>query len=312
VKIAYLIMAHHRPGQLVRLIRRLDHPDARFYVHFDGSAPDPLFAAARDGLSDLGNVAFVERIPCRWGDLNFVFAILSCLRAALSSRDGFDAAVLLSGQDYPIKGNEAIRRFLAEHAGTSFVEHWRLPSERWSNERGGEERYLYWNIRIGRRFIPVLGPRGFSNPLADRAWNAVASRFQIRRRFPAGMGPYGGSVWWSMSRDCAEHVCRFVAENERYVRFFRWVKLPDEMFFHTIVMNSPHAGRVANRPLHYTSWPPLGATSPYTLTRDRFDELAASDALFARKFDDEIDAGILDLIDRRLLAPPPRRARGAA
>jgi len=308
VRIAYLIMAHHRPRQLVRLIRRLEQPGASFYVHFDGSAPEPLFAAARDGLADLGSVAFVERVPCRWGDLNFVLAILRCLRAALSSGRGFDAAVLLSGQDYPIKSNEAIRGVLAAHAGASFLDHWRLPSERWSNEQGGEERYLYWNVRIGRRFLPLLGPRGFGNPVADLLWNGVARRVPIRRRFPADMTPYGGSVWWSMSRDCAEHVCRFVDENERFVRFFRWVKLPDEMFFHTIVMNSPHAGRVANRPLHYTAWPPLGATSPYTLTRDRFDELAASDALFARKFDDTVDSNILDAIDDHLKRPVPALA----
>jgi hypothetical protein len=298
VRIAYLVLAHHRPRQLARLVRRLSGPERCFFIHFDAAAPAAFAMEAKRALAGTREVEFVESVRCAWGDLSLVAAAMRCLRCALQSR--FDVAVLLSGQDYPLASNAAIVRFFEEADGRSVMEHWRLPSERWANEANGEERYLYWNVRIGRRFLPLLGPRGFGNRAVHEIWNRAARLNPIRRRFPHGMTPYGGSAWWALARDDAAHVVRFVAEHDDYVRFFHWVKIPDEMFFQTIVLNGPGAERVVNRSLHYLSWPPLGATSPRTLGIGDLAALEISPHLFARKFDEAADAEILDHLDARI------------
>jgi hypothetical protein len=312
--IAYLILAHHRPDQLGRLVDRLDDGDTRFFIHIDRNAVAEIMARASALLARRNNVAFVDAVACRWGDMSLVDAALRCLEAALDATPRFEIAVLLSGQDYPIKRNEEISRFFGVHADRPVMEVWRLPSERWANEDFGRERYLYWNIRLGRRFLPILGPRRFRKPWLDRAWNGVARHAGLMRRFPCGMTPYGGFQWWAMTYNCAVHVVRFIAENAAYRRFFRWVKLPDEMYIQTIVMNSPHAASVLNRSLHYMSWPPLGASSPRILDAESLPDLAASEALFARKFDELATPGLLDRIDYELLheLAPPWPWRGSA
>jgi Core-2/I-Branching enzyme len=298
VRVAYLVLAHHRPRQLRRLVERLRGSQARFYIHVDRRAP----AAVSGAVQDLAGVQLVESLASRWGDFSLVSAILRCLYAALDDETvRCDVAVLLSGQDYPIKPVARIEAVLAARAGRSTLHSWKLPSERWANERGGADRYEYWNLRFGRRFLPIFGQCALGNPLVDRVWNGLARRVPLTRRFPAGLLPYGGSGWWAMDRADAEEVRRFIAQNPAVIRFFRGVKIPDEMLLQTILMNSPGAERVVNEPLHFQKWPPLGAFSPSVLTVRELDALAAAPELFARKFDEAVDAEVLDAVDERLL-----------
>jgi hypothetical protein len=141
VRIAYLILAHHRPRQLARLVDRLSGPETRFFVHFDASAADAAFDEGAAILAGRGDVEFVPRIVCAWGDMSLVDAAMETVKAALASGFRFDVAVLLSGQDYPIKSNDRIRAWFARHRGRPVMHVWRLPSVRWANELDGRERY---------------------------------------------------------------------------------------------------------------------------------------------------------------------------
>src|SRR5262249_42615394 len=69
-------------------------------------------------------------------------------------------------------------------------------------------------------------------------------KYMPKRKFPKGMVPYGGSDWWSLSYDCAAYVLKFVEENPRYKRFFKYTHSPCELFFQTIILNSEWAARV--------------------------------------------------------------------
>jgi hypothetical protein len=80
------------------------------------------------------------------------------------------------------------------------------------------------------------------------------------------------------------------------------VLIPEEIFFQTVLVNSPLRETLVNRALHYTAWP--GGPHPKTLGVEDFPTLAASDVLYARKFDVERDSLVLDAIDRELLGLP--------
>jgi hypothetical protein len=95
------------------------------------------------------------------------------------------------------------------------------------------------------------------------------------------------------------YVHEFVQRERRFVRFFGHVDKPDEMFFQTILMNSPHTPGIVPDDVHYTNWS-KGGSHPSTLTVGDFGALRRADDLFARKFDPGVDAEILDLIDERL------------
>jgi hypothetical protein len=90
-------------------------------------------------------------------------------------------------------------------------------------------------------------------------------------------------------------------KNPALVRFFKYVDVPDEIFFQTVLLNSPYRDIIVNDNLRHIDWKDPTAGSPAVLTRSDFPALAESPKLFARKFDVRVDAGILDMIDERLL-----------
>lgn len=292
--IAYIISAYKLPELLVRMVRRLDGPHAAFYIHVDAKTTEATYRRMTQPLADRPNVRFLERHACAWGGFGHVRATLKGLRATFESEDPFDYAVLLTGQDYPLVSNDEIEARLEAADGKIFMEHFPLPDDRWTDS--GVDRIEHRQVRVGGRLIRIPG-QPFADLRLARIWRA--STRALLRRFPDDLTPYGGSSYWTMPRDCAHHVLDFVRSNPHVLRFFEQTAIPDEMFFQTIVMNSPWRDAVVNDNLRFIDWS-NDDDSPAILTSDRFDELMASGKPFARKFDPAVDAAILDRIDEVL------------
>ncbi len=277
MRIAYLILAHQLPEQLVRLVRRLNTPNALFLIHINRRSDDAVWRAARAGLADLDNVVFLRRHKLYWGGFGHVSATIEGLDELYRRSAEFDYVALLTGQDYPIKPTSVIERTLGESGGRSFMAYDRLPG----GLADGMERITYWHSR--RIGVP-------------RGWHL---RLPIRRRFPQRLVPYGGSSYWWLTREAVGYVRRFVVENPGYYRFFKHVDVPDESFFQTILINSPLRDSVVNDELRHVDW--TRNPMPAIFRVDDLELLRRSPKLLARKFDVTVDAEILDLIDRELL-----------
>ena len=157
-----------------------------------------------------------------------------------------------------------------------------LPSDEWRNEHGGLDRVrFYWFERVSYK------TRLLRLPL-------------VRRTLPRGLRPYGGGAWPALSADAVREVARVLREEPDVVRFFRFAKIPDELFFQTVLMNSPLADTVVDESLHHLDWS-AGSAHPATFGTADLPALAASGRLFARKFDTHVDAQVLDRIDAELL-----------
>ena len=284
VRLAYIIRAHHAPEQLARLVRRLDGPGAEFFVHVNQRTEEPVFREMVDRLDDMPNLWWVPRVKCYYGGFSLVRATLAAIREIGGAETVFDYAILLSGQDYPLKPPAEIDQFFQARAGTSFLAHYELPSANWERESGGLARYerWYWE-RLGLR-TKILGV-----PLP---W---------KRSVPLGFQPYGGSAFWCLATEAVRYVHRFVDEHPRVIGFFEHTLIPDELFFQTVLMNSPLAATIENDDLRYVDWSER-KISPATLRSEDFETLRGSGKLFARKFDPTEDEAILDMLDRELLA----------
>lgn len=296
MKIAYIVSAYRLPGLLVRLVRRLQVPDASFLIHVDAKTPDRVYRALTEALADDANVMFLPRHACYWGDFGHVRATLVGLRTLIASGRPFDYVVLLTGQDYPIRTNAEIDETFARAEGRVFMRGSALPTEHWGG--GGLDRIEQWHFRLGRRRFSFPGTP-FRHTALNAVWSAPARAFRLRRRFPDGLRPYGGASYWCMPAACARYVDEFVRTSPRFVDFFRRVHVPDEIFFQTIVMNSPFRARMAEGNLHYCDWT-AGGDHPKVLTMEDVNVIMHSRKLFARKFDPDVDAVVLDRIDELL------------
>jgi hypothetical protein len=230
--IAYLILAHSDPGQLRRLLKRLENDQASFYVHVDDKADIESF---RHVTEDIASVRFCERrANVMWAAFSVVEATLYLLEAALAGESGaLTRFVLLSGADYAIASNQEILRFFERHPQREFLRGFDL--------RGAGDAQL-WRMR--RRHLRQSAPR---YSLLRMPLSAVEGVLRIfPRRLPSDIVFVCGSQWWALTRNCAEYCLDFAWSNPDFVKLFRSAFAPDEMFFHTVVHNSPNASKAGS------------------------------------------------------------------
>jgi|ERR1017187_2504872 hypothetical protein len=284
VRIAYIISAYQKPALLARLVRRLDSPQDWFFIHYDLRSPEQEFHQLVEAFKDKPNVKLLPRHKCRWGDFGHVLVSLKGIEEIARLGFACEYAIVLTGQDYPIKSNEMIRRRLKTGAGRSFMEATAWPILNWENGRAIR--------RIQNYHLHLPFPR-WSRSLG---WPASRQNIPIpmRRKIPGGLHPHFGSSYWYLHRRCLEYIHDYVRQNPEYVRFFYRVLIPDECFFQTLLMNSAMAGDIEKRTLTYVDWRPPW---PGILTVHDLPRLLASDSLFARKFDVKVDSEVLDKLD---------------
>ena len=281
--IACIISAYQLPRQLVRLVSRLQSPRRTFYVHVDLKTPTSVYDEMAAGLVVHDNVHLLTRHACHWGGFGHVEATLKGLARIADAGTPCDYVVLLTGQDYPIKSNACLDAFFAARQGQSFMNHRPLPIAAFPDGGYGRLRRRHVVFRGAVRALPSL-------PWLPDSW---------ARRVPYGLHPHFGSGYWCLHRSAVEYVVEFLRTHPGYVRFFQHAYVPDEMFFQTILLNSPLAPTIVNDDVRLIKWP-----GPAVLTSADVEDLAASPDLFARKFDERVDTVVLDRIDRELIAWP--------
>jgi hypothetical protein len=302
MRMCYAVMAHESPDQVARLVDALKTRTSSFLIHFDKKAGPELHDDLVAKLRPVKNLRFLERRACYWGDFSLIQTSTDALKTALTQDPPPDYITLLSGHDYPIKSKSAIDGFLNHNPGKSFIEFFPLPSERWA-PNGGLDRLQHWHFRMGGLRFGFPGSESRTGPI---------SRIPVKRKLPLPYQPYGGSAWWCFSRRCAQYLSDFIENNPAFVRFFRYVYLPEEIFYQTVLLNSPIKDSIVSDDLRFIVWPAVDKKHPATLHTSDFQELASSPKLFARKFNPDADASILEMIDGKLLRPRGQHARHEA
>lgn len=245
----------------------------------DRRAPEAVAREMRAGVAGLERVGFVPRVATSWGGFGLVRATLLGVGWLLARDPAPDYVFLVSGQDYPIKPPAQVAADLALDGERSSMEWWPVPGNPgWVAQNGGLDRVEY-------RWVRLLGR---------------TRRVPVRRPLPPGLRVYGGSAWWCLSAACLRTVQVAVARRDPAVGLLRHALLPDELFFQTLLVETPLGPGIARAATSYTAWEP-GSRHPQVLGTAALPALRATPAPFARKFDPDVDAEVLDRIDAELL-----------
>jgi hypothetical protein len=272
--IAYLVLSYTHPELVRRLVARL--AGGVVAVHHDDR---------RCALGALDGALRIPPVPVEWGHGSQLATILRCLRWMTASE--WDWLVLLSGQDYPVRPVASIEADLLAAPYDAFIRFKPVPPR--VLRRGGVDefarRYTYrW--RPGSpalaRFDPLVQVRTLPS--------GTYAGFPARPPLPV----FHGSDWFTLSRRAVETV---LAAPEPVVDHFLHTIIPTEAFVHTVLANS--SLRLANDHRRYAVFEPPSSPSPRVFGLADLDEVLASGADFARKFD---DVRVLDEIDRRVHA----------
>jgi len=295
MKICYVISAYKLPEQVIRLVKKLNFPNAYFYIHVDKRSDDQVFLSIKDALESFDNVVLLKRHPSHYGSFGHVRITLKAINLALKSHSDFDYMVLLTGQDYSIKPNDSIQEFLASNYGNSFISYYTLDDPyagKWRERLG---RLYYFNEKGSHTFPGDKLIRQFLFKL----WKVSKNPQNPELFFPSGLTPFFGNAYWVLQRKHIEYIVKFVRQNPGYVSFFKHTRVPDEVFFHSILLNAVDCSDIVNDDLFFIDWSEK-KSSPAILTKLDLPRIMHSDDLFARKFDFTVDSGILDLIDTNL------------
>jgi len=290
MNIAYLILAHQHPLALKKLIDKLSMGCAHFFVHIDKKKDIKEFQSVVTNV----NVVFLkgrERVKVSWGGFSQVAATLNLIQAAKKHYKIFDRYCLLSGSCYPIKNNEEIRTRLASN-----IEYIRI-----DNIINGSNGDIHFDNITYYWFMD---------------WPSIiknALKRKVKRNAYTGFDSYYGSQWWCLTRDCIDYVMMFVNNNIDYMKFHKYTLCADEIFFASIIKNSPFANNISHdfekakdlvqykksniHGCHYINWNAVGCSLPKVLDMEDAEFLVKSDALFARKFDPEKSRELIDFID---------------
>jgi hypothetical protein len=299
--VAFVVLAHRNPEQLALLLSVLRHPQVRLYLHIDRRARLSLFRDALSGV-DTTSVTFLPRRRTRWGGSEVIDAALDGIARGLS--DGCGYFVLISGQDFPLRPAGELVAFAEEAGSRSYLEHWPIPTPRW--RFGGRDRTDFYTYNfLGRRETCI--PRGEDISFLNRKGRAVNELLRLRtafkpaRHFPTYLEPFGGWLWWNLSRAATTHVLRFTREHPDYRQYHAHTLSADEVFFPSILLGTGFAERheIVNDSLRFTDWSE-GISHPRTLTEHDLPAMLRTADLFARKFDVSIDSAVLQRLSERL------------
>jgi len=313
MQINYIILAHRQPQQLAKLVQALSTPNSRFYIHIDGKTELAPFEAA---LSKHANVVILQkRCVTAWGDISIVRATLYAMEKAMEEeRSGH--VVLLSGQDYPLRHKREIERFFETHADVDFIKCFPLPFTGWS-ENGGMERTTHYKInRSAAKYDYVLFPSVYE---PDFSWKKCLQQLKVfprlkrlyilslvvrKRKFPAYAQLMGGAQWWALTMPTCRQILHFLQQHPGYLIYHQHSLIPDEFFFQSILYSLPNKEqKKIEDMLTYINWERDVDEPPVTFNAADLNELLQQkDCLFARKFDVDVDAQILNLLDKSIAA----------
>ena len=286
MKIAHLILAHKDPGLVERLVKKLQHNDADIYILLDAKADINEFIY----IENIANTYFVDRrIKTEWGNYSIIESTLNGFEYILNSRKNYTHINLLSGQDYPLKPIEEIHRFLYENSDKTFMRLLSINDNEWEQGKERLAKYSFGDYRFILKY----------------KLQYLANTFLPQRKVPLNLRPYGGSQWLTITPQCALYTINYLKNNPYLKRFFRQTWAIDEIFFQTILINSPLRDKLVNDNLRFIEQ--VGNTRPTIFTINDIERLSTSGKFFARKFDNEIDTQILDYLDSIIDEPVKQR-----
>lgn len=281
---AILIIAHRNFDHLLYLVDYFDG-DFDIYIHLDKKSkitPDELYRLRRAN----GVCGVYRKYSVRWGGYRFLKTILF-LVAQVAARGGVDYAHLISGSDMPVRKLNEFKAFFSGRPVHEYLENFPLPTSRWTG--GGLNRIRYYHLHD---YLDMHRP---GNAKRQQAFLRFQEKWHLRRKISEGLPRfYGGGNWWSLSWDCLAYVAEYTRKNRRLLRRLRFSFASDELYFQTVIMNSPFASRVIGHHLRYIDWRFRNGNMPANLDASDLERIMASPCLFARKVEFPVSAGLVE------------------
>lgn len=294
-------MAYNNWNQLSLLLRLLDDQRNDIYVHIDKKSIDPPEEMLRNSVRK-SSLTFIQRKKVFWADYSQADVEMDLMQAACD-KEQYRYYHLLSGMDLPLKTQDEIHAFFDDE-NHEFIA---------MTPNGGdysEKHTCYYHYFVHNRFYrkcKVL--KGI-----DRCVMYLQRMLRLKRIYDKDLLISTGWQWFSIT----DEFCRYVLSQREFIK---------KMFSLTLDVDEKFIGTMVNKlgiydRLYYVTKPGEGnstfqigcqryidfdrpAPQPYTWGRDNtledYEELMRSGFPFARKFDEQVNNEIIQMIADKIL-----------
>ena len=315
-RVLYFIHSYKNPNQVLRLVKTLRSGslESVVLIHHDYSKSylDPAAFERTSG------VHIMKTHTVEWGDNSMNDMWLKGFEWLKENSIDFAWFVNLSGQDYPVRPLSDLEDFLKNTSYDGFMAHGEARDvSLWGADRNEDRtHFCYYKLphfpyyykfpsilkkwmSILRTSINKVQPFIRIKPYPHRLKTRLGLR-RISTPFTPIFKCYRGPTWWTLSHECIKYILESVKNNPYLLRYYQRSLIPEESFFHSIVLNN-HAMKIANRKLHYVMWRSSASAHPNVLISEDLDRIVTSKQFFARKFDMNVDSNVIDMIDEHVL-----------
>ena len=284
MKHAYLILAHNEPELLLLLVERLDDVRNDIYIHFDRKLSIlPDIKTQHAGLYILK-----DRVDVRWADVSMLEAEYKLFHAVVDSGCQYSHHHLISGVDLPLKNQDYIHSFFAQHQGKEFVGLHQRPMN------SHADRALHYWHPFTRSF------RGSGCVFAIKRilrYLVVQTQVLLGIRRNTTIPFHKGGQWVSITRGLIDYL---LEQEERAFTIFSRTFGADEYFVPTLIWDTPFTERLfdatdeSRGAMRYIGWRADGQLIDFT-SQD-LSALQQTEYLFARKFNSRDKAFLQEIL----------------
>ena len=284
MKHAYLILAHNEPALLSLLVERLDDVRNDIYIHFDRKLAElPQLQTQHAGLFIL-----TDRVDVRWADVSMIEAEYKLFHAVISSGKIYAYHHLLSGVDLPLKNQDHIHHFFAQHQGKEFIGLHQQPM----TYRADKSLHYY------HPFARSFRGRGISF-FCKRClrYAVVQAQILLSLRRNKSVPFRKGGQWVSITH---ELICYLLEQEQRAYAIFRGTFGSDEYFIPTLIIGTSFMERLfdatdeSRGAMRCIGWREDGQLIDFST--DDLPVLQQTEYLFARKFNSRDKAFLDDIL----------------
>ncbi len=311
MRICYFIQNHLGPAQASRLIQTLRRSQPESFV-LVGHDPFAGHSSAEELRRALDVDVLEAREPARRGYLSLLQPYLDALEWLADRGIDYDWIVYLSAQDYPTRPLASLETLLATSGYDGFLRSWKASdpvNNPWGRRRQGLIRYYYQYSDAPGWMMPALRLFRWSNRVQSlvHIHLTYGPRVGLRRRpapWDRGLTCYVGYQWTTLRRECAEYVLERVRSDRELMQWFGRTICADEAVVQTLLLNSGRFN-LCNDDLRFVDFAGSRDGRPRTLTAEDIPVITGGTYHFARKFDPQSDARVLDLLDEHIEETKP-------
>lgn len=284
MKHAYLILAHNEPELLSLLVERLDDVRNDIYIHFDRK----LSILPNIKTQHAGLYILKDRVDVRWADVSMLEAEYKLFHAVVDSGCQYSHHHLISGVDLPLKNQDYIHSFFAQHQGKEFVGLHQRPMN------SHADRALHYWHPFTRSF------RGSGCVFAIKRilrYLVIQTQVLLGIRRNTTIPFHKGGQWVSITRGLIDYL---LEQEDRAFTIFSRTFGADEYFVPTLIWDTPFMERLfdatdeSRGAMRYIGWRADGQLIDFT--PQDLPALQQTECLFARKFNSRDKAFLQEIL----------------